>query len=102
MVVPPLLLSAGSPAAALPWLTTAINPAQEGADKLVPPTICHGSSPGRLYGSAIHAPVVGSATNDTSGVLRQPDDSTPAWYPGGGSKRLVPPPLPMKLPTVLE
>ena len=45
-----------------------------GADRLVPPTIAHGLSAGRLYGSAIQAPVLGSATMETSGVERKPVD----------------------------
>ena len=68
-----------APAAARPWLTRASRPAQAGADRLVPPTTSNGLSVPRLYGSAIQAPVAGSATSETSGVVRLPVDWTPCW-----------------------
>ena len=68
------LFRVGCPAAARPWFTSAIRPAQQGADRLVPPTTSQGLLGSRLYGSAIHAPVAGSATKDTSGVVRLPVD----------------------------
>ena len=74
MSVGVVLFSVDSPAATRPWLTRAISPAQDGADRLVPPTTSNGSLGSRLYGSAIQAPVAGSATNETSGVVRLPVD----------------------------
>ena len=73
-----MLFKVDSPAAARPWLTSASRPAQAGADRLVPPTISNGLLGSRLYGSAIHAPVAGSATSETSGVVRLPVDWTPS------------------------
>ena len=57
----------------------AIRPAKAGADRLVPPTTSNGSLGSRLYVSAIHAPVAGSASIETSGVVRLPVDWTPCW-----------------------
>jgi hypothetical protein len=68
------LLRDDSPAAARPWLTSATRPAQAGAERLVPPTTSNGLLGSRLYGSAIQAPVAGSATRETSGVVRLPVD----------------------------
>src|SRR5262249_31238864 len=85
----------GWPAAARPWLASRNSPAQLGADRLVPPTIANGASPGRLYGSAIQAPVSGSATSDTSGEVRKPVDCTACCQAGSASYWLRPPPLPM-------
>ena len=68
-----------------PWLARATRPAQQGADKLVPPTTSNGLVAGRLYGLAIQAPVAGSATRETSGVGRPPVVWTFSWYAGSGS-----------------
>ena len=66
--------SDGSPATARPWSAIATRPAHSGVARLVPPNWYPPPSQGVLapksYAEQIDTPVFGSATADTSGIVR--------------------------------
>ncbi len=65
---------------ARPWLAMAIRPDHEGAATLVPPISYQSPMPSvSSYESYIATPVLGSASQATSGMVRWPVLWNPCW-----------------------
>src|SRR5262249_48841380 len=78
------------------WLALATSPAQQGAERLVPPTSYQGELNPPLKESYTATPLLPAACSATSGVVRGPLFWNWCWYGAGVSYWLPPPPLPLQ------